>query len=61
MVSGAILFLKLLDFATEGKHSHAVLFPGSFALFLSSSLSEINCTVPACYQQRLFYVEEYFK
>lgn len=47
MVSGAILFLKLLDFATEGKHSRALLSPGSFTLFLSSSLSEINCTVPA--------------
>lgn len=47
MVSGAILFLKLLHFATEGKHSLSALFPESFTLFLSSSLSEINYTVPA--------------
>lgn len=47
MVSGAILFLKLLHFATEGKHSHAVFFPESFTFFLPSSLSKINYTVPA--------------
>lgn len=47
MVTGAILFLKLLYFSTEGKRNHAVLFPESFTFVLSSSsLSEMNYIVP---------------